>query len=62
MEFKQGDVVRLKSGGPNMTVEGVDAQGNVNCVWFQGSVVKKQSFTAALLLKPNVGAVGVYVV
>jgi uncharacterized protein YodC (DUF2158 family) len=61
MEFKQGDVVRLKSGSPDMTVEQIDAQGNVSCIWFQGSVVKKQSFAAGLLLKPNRGAMAFYV-
>ena len=35
-EFKQGDVVQLKSGGPVMTVFGVaDANsGTVKCTWF----------------------------
>jgi uncharacterized protein YodC (DUF2158 family) len=32
-EFKEGDVVRLKSGGPNMTVETVD-DDEVRCAWF----------------------------
>jgi uncharacterized protein YodC (DUF2158 family) len=61
MEFKQGDVVRLKSGGPDMTIEEIDAQGNASCIWFQGSLVKKQDFAAVLLLKPNLGAIGFYV-
>lgn len=38
MAFKVGDVVKLKSGGPAMTVtgEGSDMNGNprVNCTWF----------------------------
>ena len=32
-EFKQGDTVRLKSGGPEMTVQSVN-QENVNVTWF----------------------------
>lgn len=34
---KAGDVVRLKSGGPKMTVSGFKATGTVICVWFEGS-------------------------
>ena len=33
-EFKAGEVVELKSGGPLMTVERVTEDGYVNCVWF----------------------------
>ena len=38
-EFQKGEVVRLKSGGPNMTVENVGQRGmtgdpTVWCVWF----------------------------
>jgi uncharacterized protein YodC (DUF2158 family) len=31
--FKEGDVVQLKSGGPKMTVQKVTPQGLI-CVWF----------------------------
>lgn len=37
MAFKVGDTVRLKSGGPLMTVSGIGTRGgnpNVDCVWF----------------------------
>ena len=33
-EFKVGDVVQLKSGGPEMTVTGPANSGNVLCAWF----------------------------
>ena len=32
-DFKVGDVVMLKSGGPSMTVSGRDING-VECMWF----------------------------
>ena len=34
-QFQVGDVVRLKSGGPDMTVKRLMGVG-VDCVWFQG--------------------------
>lgn len=33
-KFKTGDVVKLKSGSPAMTVESYTNNGNLNCVWF----------------------------
>jgi uncharacterized protein YodC (DUF2158 family) len=29
-----GTIVRLRSGGPSMTVESINDQGMVHCVWF----------------------------
>lgn len=42
-ELKEGDVVQLKSGGPRMTIAGIDVYGmgstkkKANCVWFEGA-------------------------
>ncbi len=43
MEIKVGDIVRLRSGGPKMTVEGIGTYGMVStgpqkakCLWFDG--------------------------
>ena len=33
--FRPGDVVKLKSGGPKMTVTFIDPEGHVGCAWFQ---------------------------
>jgi len=33
-ELKIGDVVKLKSGGPKMTVTRCDVAKKVECVWF----------------------------
>lgn len=35
--FKVDDVVRLKSGGPRMTLTSVDDRGYVRTAWFAGA-------------------------
>jgi uncharacterized protein YodC (DUF2158 family) len=49
--FKKGDVVRLKSGGPWMTI--VSVEGNTaECQWFdEKQVVKNDEFEFELLMK-----------
>lgn len=48
--FKEGDVVRLKSGGPKMTVVDVDAaRGVCACAWFAGNDVHRDDFRATAL-------------
>jgi uncharacterized protein YodC (DUF2158 family) len=49
--FKTGDIVALKSGGPDMTVRSVDPDG-VACDWFEGKRPRKASYPAAML-KPG---------
>lgn len=46
-EFKTGDIVQLKSGGPKMTVTEVkDFMGelHVYCTWFAGAKNEHNSF------------------
>lgn len=56
MDFKEGDTVMLKSGGPRMTVEEV-GDGYVACVWFDKGNAKRETFAPALLSKASVGMV-----
>ena len=52
MNWKSGDVVALKSGGPTMTVDWVDTQVGVTtvyCVWFDNKELKKEGFQPAAL-------------
>ncbi|MBX5236290.1 DUF2158 domain-containing protein [Rhizobium sp. NLR4a] len=37
MEFKIGDTVELKSGGPKMTIKARQKDGDWWCVWFNSS-------------------------
>lgn len=43
-EIKVGSVVRLKSGGPKMTVKN-DFYGEWNCVWFIDDKIQSNTFT-----------------
>jgi uncharacterized protein YodC (DUF2158 family) len=46
-DFKPGDLVVLKSGGPVMTVDSIDQladYGNIACVWFAGAKRETASF------------------
>jgi uncharacterized protein YodC (DUF2158 family) len=51
-EFKPGDVVRLKSGGPAMTVDEIEKKGtavSVFCFWFDGAQLEDGEFAPASL-------------
>jgi len=49
-EFERGDVVRLKSGSPDMTVDKIDGD-QVTCVWLDRNESKTTVFGAHLLEK-----------
>ena len=51
MTFKCGDVVRLKSGGPNMTIGNVLIRGAVNATWFEGELARVRVFHIDMLEK-----------
>jgi uncharacterized protein YodC (DUF2158 family) len=46
--MKPGDVVRLKSGGPAMTIKFVDGN-EAYCEWFEKSDLKGSRFTLTSL-------------
>jgi uncharacterized protein YodC (DUF2158 family) len=65
VQFEVGDIVRLKSGGQPMTVEGIDAD-YVECVWHEKVKGKTETsrdrFSAATLekaAKPGIGVIRV---
>ncbi|WP_140984723.1 YodC family protein [Asticcacaulis tiandongensis] len=45
--FTVGDKVQLKSGGPVMIIENIDAtlgKVSVECIWFDGNSEKRSSY------------------
>jgi uncharacterized protein YodC (DUF2158 family) len=54
-EFKVGEVVKLRSGGPDMTIEGIGKYGmaatddSAKCVWFEKTNRKEGIFALPLL-------------
>jgi uncharacterized protein YodC (DUF2158 family) len=47
-QFKAGEKVRLKSGGPDMAVESVGTK-EVMCVWFEGTKLQRDTFVPETL-------------
>lgn len=63
-EFKPGDVVQLKSGGPKMTVKKIEMWNSVmsaNCDWFENADVKYELFPVTSLKKVEESAPAVRV-
>ena len=52
--FPVGTTVRLKSGGPLMTVDRI-GDCTVECVWFRGKEALRESFAVAALLRDATG-------
>jgi uncharacterized protein YodC (DUF2158 family) len=48
-DLKKGDKVKLNSGGPDMTIAGIDKYDSIKekralCQWFDGKEIKKAVF------------------
>lgn len=50
-QLKVGDLVKLKSGGVKMTIEEINDDGDVSCVWFDGTQPQRGAFPAITLMK-----------
>lgn len=55
LDFKKGDIVRLKSGGPEMTIEKIGqyntSQEKAQCTWFDDKELKSHIFVLESLEK-----------
>ena len=52
MEFKDGDLVMLRSGGPVMVVSDCDSTpGLVTCQWCYGGIYESRQFLEIVLSK-----------
>jgi len=55
MNFKAGDIVVLKSGGPKMTIEKIVHKNEPNpeivahCIWFENEQVKGDAFSIDII-------------
>ena len=49
-QLRQGDLVRLRSGGPMMTISAIDG-GQVLCVWNENGQTNDATFPAEVLQK-----------
>ena len=62
-EFKKGDVVKLNSGGPEMTIEAIDKTktASLHCFWLDGKN-KRQSrdFDPETVSRPDRGYMSSY--
>ena len=57
-ELKKGDVVKLKSGGPLMTISNIGEQygePKVWCVWFEKTKKFEDTFDPEVLAKTSTG-------
>lgn len=54
-QFKPGDVVVLKSGGPSMTVESIEEDGGVSCCWFDEHGKEDTSVFSPAMLRLDEG-------
>jgi uncharacterized protein YodC (DUF2158 family) len=57
-QFKPGETVRLKSGGPLMTVQLIASDGDVWCEWFDSKQAhQSKGFTPTSLVADDGGPV-----
>jgi uncharacterized protein YodC (DUF2158 family) len=51
--FSEGETVRLKSGGPLITIVQLGSDNWVQCMWFDDASNKKDWFNAKALIRDD---------
>jgi uncharacterized protein YodC (DUF2158 family) len=57
-DFKIGEVVKLKSGGHEMTVQEI-TEDSAKCIWSEGKRVRSESFHPTLLIARDAPITGI---
>ncbi|HEY0428389.1 MAG TPA: DUF2158 domain-containing protein [Pyrinomonadaceae bacterium] len=55
-ELKVGEIVKLKSGNPGMTVQTIYDSGNARCQWFENGKAASSIFPKESLEKDSGGS------
>lgn len=58
VQFKVGEIVILKSGSPEMTIESIDTDNKFVCVWIDNNQAYRFTFEATVLTYPNESPLG----
>ena len=57
-KFKRGDIVKVRAGGPDMTVEDLLSGSGYRCYWFVGKKLERGHFNEEGLVKGEAGDEG----
>lgn len=60
-EFSIGQVVKLNSGGHDMTVQEA-VEENINCIWSDGKMMRSASFDKRLLVARDAPITGINII
>jgi uncharacterized protein YodC (DUF2158 family) len=51
IQFKDGEIVVLKSGGPKMTIKHIYSEDEIKCVWFDTTGLLREGIFSIVVLR-----------